>query len=114
MRTLSIGVLFILQSIAITVFAQGQGNWQIDSIQTKFEYSSKKNSGSVLYAHFDKTVYTNGENVWFTAYLLNDDVLKSDVLSTLLVRDDDHSVVLREKFVMKKGIAFGNLLLPDS
>jgi len=86
-----------------------------DSLAKRFDYYRLKNPQSVLFAHFDKTVYTNNENVWFTAYLLNSDKSKlNDVLSAMLVKDNDRSIAFEEKFVMADGIAFGNLFLPDS
>jgi hypothetical protein len=86
-----------------------------DSLAKKFEYYRLKKQGGVLYAHFDKTVYTNNENVWFTAYLLkNFKPQFNKVLSAVLVRDDDHTIALEDKFVMIGGLAFGNLFLPDT
>jgi len=85
-----------------------------DSLAKKIQYYSAKKQQGVLFAHFDKTIYTNNENVWFTAYLLNADANKNDVLSAVLINDNDRSIVLKDKFVMAKGIAFGNIFLPDS
>ncbi len=95
--------------------AQNTGENFADSLAKHFDYYRLKNPQSILFAHFDKTVYTNNENVWFTAYLLNSDKSRlNDVLSAVLVKDDDRSIALGEKFVMADGIAFGNLFLPDS
>jgi hypothetical protein len=70
---------------------------------------------SLLFVHFDKTLYTNNDNVWFTAYLLN--CAKPQLHNTLsvsLVNDIDHKVEMDEKFIMGKGVALGNLHLSDS
>ena len=85
-----------------------------DSLSKKFElYRGKKQQG-LLFAHFDKTIYTNNENVWFTAYLLYANADKNDVLSVMLVNDNDRSIAMKEKFKMERGLAFGNMFLPDT
>jgi hypothetical protein len=70
-----------------------------------------------LFVHFDKTVYTNNEDVWFTAYLLKSTVqtlATHTVLAVALVRDVDTVIIKQEKYVIENGIAFGNMELPDS
>lgn len=85
------------------------------SIIKNMGYYDHKLSPDILFAHFDKTIYTNNENVWFTAYLLNGaDRTKNMILSVVMMNDDEHTMVLEKKFVMAKGIAFGNLLIPDT
>ncbi len=81
----------------------------------KIQQFEQRYSSSLLFAHFDKTIYTNNDNVWFTAYLLNS--AQPDLHNTLavaLVNDLDKTVIIQKKFVMKQGIAFGNILLPDT
>ncbi|MDT3401775.1 hypothetical protein [Mucilaginibacter terrae] len=86
-----------------------------DTIKLKFQRYQKANPSTVLFAHFDKTVYTNNENVWFTAYLLNAvNLNQHHTLLVSLVNDIDHSIVLEDKFVMTSGFGFGNMFLPDS
>ena len=77
---------------------------------------SLKSPSPALFAHFDKTVYANSENVWFTAYLLNCDKTKNNpsILSALLVNDHDKSIVFDRKYVMAEGLSFGNVFLADS
>ncbi len=98
-----------------TLYAQ-PANIPIDSLTKKIELYGNSKSSSMLFAHFDKTVYVNNENVWFTAYLLNFDKTKNNpsILSALLVNADTKSVVLDGKFLMTDGIAFGNLFLTDT
>lgn len=70
---------------------------------------------SVLFVHFDKTVYTNNEDVWFTAYLLkNNPLLKYDAISVSLVNDLDRSVVMENRFVLENGLAFGKVIIPEA
>jgi hypothetical protein len=98
-----------------TLYAQS-ANIPIDSLTKKIELYGNSKSSSMLFAHFDKTVYVTNENVWFTAYLLNFDKTKnnSSILSALLVNTDTKSIVLDEKFLMIDGIASGNLFLTDT
>ncbi|RYY06061.1 MAG: hypothetical protein EOP43_07365, partial [Sphingobacteriaceae bacterium] len=84
-------------------------------MREKLNWYKQTHPATTLFAHFDKTVYTNNENVWFTAYLLNcTKVDQHHTLAISLVNDIDHAVVMQEKFVMTDGIGFGNLFLPDS
>ncbi|HTH83004.1 MAG TPA: hypothetical protein VL490_08720 [Mucilaginibacter sp.] len=73
------------------------------------------NQSPLLYIHFDKTIYTTNENVWFTGYLLNCiNYNYYKTLSVSLVKDEDHKVVKTDKFVIKNGLAFGNTIIPDT
>ncbi|GAB2692111.1 hypothetical protein GCM10027037_14330 [Mucilaginibacter koreensis] len=84
---------------------------------SRLEWYSKSKPSALIYVHFDKGVYTNNENIWFTAYVLKDAGLPLEqyhTLSVLLVKDDDRTIALKGKFAMAKGLGFGNLLLPDT
>jgi hypothetical protein len=87
-----------------------------DVLLQKFNYYSVKQFTPLLYVHFDKNVYTNSEQVWFTGYLLKSstELSKYNTLAVALVKDDDQKVVLEEKYYMADGLSFGNMLLPDS
>lgn len=99
---------------ACTVFAQNETKLQ-DSLKIKLSWYKQIHPSTTLFAHFDKTIYTNNENVWFTAYLLNAvNFNQHSILAVSLVNDIDHSVILGQKFVISNGIGFGNLFLPDS
>ncbi len=77
-------------------------------------YAAKQRS-PVLFMHFDKNVYSNNENVWFTGYLLdNTDNSKYRTLSLALVKDDDRSILMDDRFVISNGFCFGNTNIPDS
>ncbi len=87
----------------------------IDSLNHKINLYGIKNQSPALFLHFDKNVYTNNENVWFTAYMLNvADYKLYNILSVELVKNDDRSVILENKFMLKGGLAFGNTIIPDS
>ncbi|WP_157799214.1 hypothetical protein [Mucilaginibacter auburnensis] len=77
-------------------------------------YGSKYRS-PVLYVHFDKNVYSNNETIWFTGYLLNGaDGLSYNTLSLVLVKDDNRSILMDDRFVINNGFCFGNTTIPDS
>jgi len=112
MKSSNIAFLVLLSFFYLRSDAQIQ--W-VDSLSAKMDMYHEAKSAPVLFAHFDKTIYIQNENVWFTCYLLtrtlNDD---PDILSVALVNDLDKSVALKKKFVMAAGIAFGNIFLTDS
>lgn len=95
-----------------------QAQWASQTtLSDQMQYYAHKEPGSKLFVHFDKTVYTNNETVWFTGYLLN---LKSsearlhDFLSVALIRAIDSAVIVQEKYQIINGLAFGSMVLPDS
>lgn len=99
-----------LSFYAATTFAQ-------DPLAEKMEWYKQSKTSSSLFVHFDKNVYANNETIWFTGYLLKSglkDINKHKVLSVSLIRDIDSSVVVQDRFLMQNGIAFGNILIPDS
>jgi hypothetical protein len=77
-------------------------------------YSTKHHS-PVLFMHFDKNVYSNNENVWFTGYLLDQaDSAQYKTLSLALIKNDDRSILMDDRFVIDGGFCFGNTNIPDS
>ena len=93
-----------------TAFAQ-------DSISLQMSWLAKAKPSTNLFVHFDKNVYTNNEIVYFSAYLLKDKVMPLSahkILSVCLIRDLDTTIIIQDKFLMDKGLAFGSITLPDS
>jgi NAD-dependent dihydropyrimidine dehydrogenase PreA subunit len=89
---------------------------KLDSIALNINHYVLKNAESSLFVHFDKNVYTNNDQVWFTGYLLKT-ITNLDQYHTLylsLINNKDSSIVLQDKFLIDKGFAFGALTLPDS
>lgn len=87
----------------------------IDSLFKQVERYGINNHVPEMFVHFDKTIYSNNENVWLTAYLLDTtNVNKNTTLIVNLIKDDTRTVALEDKFVMSNGLAFGNLFIPDS
>ncbi|CAM3753932.1 hypothetical protein MUGA111182_07450 [Mucilaginibacter galii] len=110
---LAILVCLIIGKPGVTI-AQS-ANVLSNTIQRKLSLYQQKHPASLLFVHFDKTLYSGNENVWFTAYLLNCNTPQlHHTLSISLINDTDHAVVMEERFLMREGIGFGNLFLPDS
>ncbi|MES2446101.1 MAG: hypothetical protein V4546_02895 [Bacteroidota bacterium] len=103
-------IFCLLFFFSTTAFAQ-------DSIALKMNWLAKAKPTTNLFVHFDKNVYTNNEIVYFTGYLLKDKITPSSehkILSICLVRDLDSTIIIQDKFLMDKGLAFGSITLPDS
>ncbi len=104
----------LLLQLLITLAANAQLPKNIDGLNNKINLYGIKSQSPVLFIHFDKTIYTNNENVWFTAYLFGADYQKYKTLSVALVRDDSRAVLMEDRFVISNGIAFGHTIVPDS
>ncbi|TDQ08821.1 hypothetical protein [Pedobacter metabolipauper] len=79
--------------------------------------AQSSSSAPTLFVHYDKTIYTNNETIWFTGYLLKgnpEENSKHGVLSVALVRDIDSAVIKQDKYLMVNGISLGCMVLPDS
>jgi hypothetical protein len=107
-------VIFLLMQICKIASAQNKAAITTDELVKKFEYYSAKKQQGVLFAHFDKNIYTSNEYIWFTAYLLKDTSDRNNVLSVAMINDNDRTVVLKDKFVMDGGYSSGNIFLPDT
>jgi hypothetical protein len=106
--------IFLLSLFSCDLFAQ-QTTVKADSIADKLSLYGFKNQRPLLFIHFDKNIYTNNENVWFTGYFLNSvNRPAHKTLSVFLIKDDERVVVLEGKFIISDGLVFGNLLIPDS
>ncbi len=106
--------LIILITPAV-LFAQRK-DIALDSIRAKVANYGGADPASVLFAHFDKTIYNNTETAWFTAYLLNsnEQVIQPSALLVILVNEANRSVVAELKFAIHNGTAYGNIEIPDS
>lgn len=70
-----------------------------------------------LFVHYDKNIYSNNETVYFTGYLIKEGRTPNaqhKVMAVALVRDVDSVIISDHKFIMKSGISFGSITLPDS
>jgi len=85
-------------------------------VEKLFNYS-KSQPSEILFVHLDKTIYTNNEQVWFSAYFINDDTVainRHNYLSVSIVREDNKQISLENKYLIADGLCFGNLSLPDT
>jgi len=109
-----IRILFLL-TLLISTKLNAQVS-KIDSLSSVIENYSNQNKSSVLFIHFDKNIYTNNDQVWFTGYVLKSltDLNKYNTLYLSLVSNADSSVVHQQKFIIDNGYSFGSITLPDS
>lgn len=106
-------ITFLLSLLWVSAKAQ---NHQLDSVAINLTNYGLNNLQSSLFVHFDKNVYTNNDQVWFTAYLLKA-VADREAYHTLylsLINNRDSSVVYQRNFLIDKGICYGAFNLPDS
>ncbi|MDB5002993.1 MAG: hypothetical protein JWQ34_1218 [Mucilaginibacter sp.] len=104
----------VLLLFSVSTVAQ-RAPMQNDDIAEKLKLNRWKNESPTLFIHFDKNIYSNNEQVWFTGYLFkvyNHQVYKT--LSIALVNDDTHAILLNDKFVISNGIILGSTTVPDS
>ena len=74
-----------------------------DSLVTKMDQYAIAHPDAALYLHTDKTIYTNNESIWFSAYLLKISAEHSkehSVLSIALTREDSRKVFLQNKYLL--------------
>jgi hypothetical protein len=101
-------VPLVIWGLLLTVLVQAQQG-RADSL------ALLPRPAGTLFLHIDKTIYTNNETVWFSAYLLHDTaVARHQVLSVFLANNADRTIPVAEKFKMENGLAAGSLVLPDS
>lgn len=114
MKHFAFYLLFVVTITFSIANAQSKNQFLADSIAKKLDwYSSIKNEG-ILFAHFDKTIYTNNEFVWFTAYLLNGKIRNDGFINVILVNNFSRTIALQKKFLCEAGLSFGKIELPDT
>jgi hypothetical protein len=106
----------ILTCIMLLLVKAKAQDVKLDSVALNINRYALKTAQSNLFVHFDKTVYTNNDQVWFSGYLLKNitDLDKYHTLYLSLINNSDSSVVIQDNFLIEKGFAFGALTLPDS
>jgi len=103
------GLLFVNNALSQTL--------SDEAILKKLDIYSKANPSNLLFVHTDKTIYTNNETLWFSAYLIKSETVnpkEHTILSVALMREDNRQVYLQDKYAMQEGLSFGSLSLPDS
>lgn len=107
----------IANSLISPVVLYGQENsTQIDSVIARLSLHQGSKTSTSLFVHFDKTIYTNQETAYFTAYLLNTDLDLNayHTLSVGLIRNDNRNIYQDQKYVIHQGISSGSFTIPDS
>lgn len=110
-RFLFLGILFwgCMQSHAQLL--------QEDSAAKYWQQLTGSVSGERLFVHLDKSVYTNNEQIWFSAYFLNrslQEVPQQQFISVSLISPQTKKVFLESKFIAGGGFSFGNIPIPDT
>lgn len=107
-------LLFLLNSFTLLA----QTNFiSDDELLEKLTLFHKANPQDLLFVHTDKAIYTNGEQLWFSAYLvksLSIDAKEHNVLSMALMREDSRKIYRQDKYAMENGLGFGSFILPDT
>lgn len=86
-------------------------------ILEKLDLYAKRYPDNLMFVHTDKTLYTNNETIWFSAYLLKsrqEYAGKNTMLSVALFREDNRELLVRDTYLMRDGLSFGSLTLPDT
>jgi len=70
-----------------------------------------------IFIHTDKSIYLPGEDIWFKAYILNDEShlpsTKCKVLFFSII-DSSNTIIYSEKYRVKKGFTNGDFHIPNS
>lgn len=88
-----------------------------DSLHAKLALYSKIQPSEVLFVHTDKTLYTNNESLWFSAYLISNALGKMhdhNILSVSLMREDDRKIFFEQQHVIKGGLSAGSVVIPNN
>lgn len=109
--------LFCMLGLLLFDTTRAQSKLSDEAFLEKLVLYRNNDSSGLLFVHTDKTLYTNNEDLWFSAYLLKNgasSIESHQILSLALIRESDRSVYLQEKYIMVAGLAFGSLALPDT
>ena len=88
-----------------------------DSLRAKLSLNSRTHPSELLYVHTDKTLYTNNETLWFSAYIFNSgqqEIYAHNILSVSLMREDDRQIYFEQQHVIKGGLSSGSFVIPNN
>ncbi|WP_425237024.1 TonB-dependent receptor plug domain-containing protein [Ulvibacterium sp.] len=96
-------------------YSQTQENPYHKKILGKLASYTMKHSPEKVYLHTDKSIYTNGETIWYKAYLV-DGILhkaseKSEVVYVELWNGDD-TLIIRQKLIVEGLGSQGSIKIP--
>lgn len=104
-------ILFVI-SLFVSVKSYSQ-----ETVANKIALNKIVNPTTNLFVHFDKNIYSNNETIYFTAYILKTgkfDLNAHKILAVTLTRDVDSALIKVDRFLIRGGLAFGNMIIPDS
>lgn len=111
-KQLSLLILFLISGSTVKLYGQ---ETLPEKIQTYFDTYQKEYPVEKAYLHLDKTTYTLGEDLWFSAYLTAGGIQVPSPLSATLYVDlfDGDGVLLEQKIIrMEEGRGSGDFELP--
>lgn len=84
----------------------------LDALLTRYAAAHRP---ADLFLHCDKTIYVPNENIWFTAYIFDDDTaFNHHTLHTVLIEESSKKIVASQRFVINDRLGAGSIFLPDS
>lgn len=103
-------------SLAATVKPKKSTKTLIKELKRKLDLFNDEFPAERVYAQTDRTDYLPGQELWFSAYLLNESNLKpsdiSSIVKTELLNNSGEPVALKE-WITTDGRASGNLTIPN-
>ena len=111
LKRLCLLALFLLY----TTFAFCQSKPSLDSLISSAQNFRKQWPIEKVYLRLDKPAYTQGDTIWFKAYLFDADYFKPSHRSGLLYveLDDNNRPVKRMMIPVISGLSWGNITLDD-
>jgi hypothetical protein len=88
-----------------------------DTADKYWQQLTHSNFKEGLFVHLDKSIYTNNEQIWFSAYFLNRQsalAQQQEFISVSLISPLTKKVYLESKFIAADGFSFGNFPVPDT
>jgi hypothetical protein len=87
-----------------------------DSLLKKLADYVKLNPTEKIHLHLDKPYYSVGDDIWFKAYVVDNEGLPSIISKVIYVEliNDKDSISKQIKLSLQSGIAYGDFKLPDS
>lgn len=115
-RYLSVLALIIVSAVVFSGFLFNDDS-RLTSFLEKFEQYTERNPQEKVHLHFDKPYYSLGDEIWFSAYVVNAEQNKLSVLSKVLYVDvlDEHHVLKKTLTLpLENGLGDGNIDLTDT
>lgn len=88
----------------------------LDSLQRKAIHYSESHPSEKVYLHFDKAFYFKGEDCWYKAYVVDEELNATDISSLLYVDwiDPSGKVISHKRLKIEAGSAAGDLVIDST